>query len=158
LSGSHALHLIDKIGNNNAQKEFYLADVVGIAVEEGLSITALIAPEAEVMGVNDRVQLAQAEALMQARLREQAMRDGATLIAPETVFFHHDTRIGRDVIIEPHVVFGKGVVVCDHAVIHSFSHIEGARIGERASVGPYARLRPGTELGDSARIGNFVEI
>jgi bifunctional UDP-N-acetylglucosamine pyrophosphorylase/glucosamine-1-phosphate N-acetyltransferase len=110
------------------------------------------------MGINDRVQLAEAEAVMQKRLREQAMRNGATLVAPETVFFSADTEIGRDVIIEPHVVFGPGVVVEDGAVIHSFSHLEGARIGKGVSVGPFARLRPGANLREGARVGNFVEI
>jgi bifunctional UDP-N-acetylglucosamine pyrophosphorylase/glucosamine-1-phosphate N-acetyltransferase len=110
------------------------------------------------MGINDRVQLAEAEAVMQKRLREQAMRNGATLVAPETVFFSADTQIGRDVVIEPHVVFGPGVVVEDGAIIHSFSHLEGARVGKGVSVGPFARLRPGANLLEGSRVGNFVEI
>ena len=110
------------------------------------------------MGVNDRVQLAGAEAAMQGRLREQAMREGATLIAPDTVFFSHDTKLGRDVLIEPHVVFGKGVEIAEGAIIHAFSHLEGARVAAKASVGPYARLRPGADLAAGAKVGNFVEV
>jgi bifunctional UDP-N-acetylglucosamine pyrophosphorylase/glucosamine-1-phosphate N-acetyltransferase len=117
-----------------------------------------MASEAEVMGVNDRVQLARAEAAMQNRLREQAMRNGATLIAPETVFFSFDTELGRDVVVEPHVVFGPGVRVEDGVTIHSFSQLEGAHVATGASIGPYARLRPGAEIESKARVGNFVEI
>ena len=110
------------------------------------------------MGVNDRVQLSLAEAAMQRRLRETAMRAGATMIAPETVFLSYDTELGRDVVIEPHVVFGRGVRVADGVVIHAFSHLEGARVATGASIGPYARLRPGAEIEAKARVGNFVEI
>ena len=110
------------------------------------------------MGVNDRVQLAAAEAAMQARLRKEAMLGGATLVAPETVFLSWDTSIGRDVLIEPHVVIGPGVAIEDGATIHSFSHLEGARIAGGASVGPFARLRPGADIAAKARVGNFVEI
>ena len=110
------------------------------------------------MGVNDRVQLAAAEAAMQRRLRRRAMIEGATLIAPETVFLSMDTKIGRDVTIEPHVVIGKGVTIEDGAVIHAFSHLEGAHVASLASIGPYARLRPGAEIAEKAKVGNFVEI
>lgn len=158
LDGRHALALLEAIGNDNAQREFYLPDAVEVARAGGLACAALIAPEAEVQGVNDRVQLAIAEATIQARLREAAMRAGTTLIAPETVFFSHDTVLGRDVVVEPHVVFGPGVLVEDGAVIHAFSHLEGSRVRARASVGPYARLRPGADLGPDARVGNFVEV
>ncbi len=118
----------------------------------------MTAPETEVMGINDRVQLAAAENIFQRRMRERAMRGGATLIAPETVFLSHDTRLGADVTIEPHVVFGPGVTVEGPAVIHAFSHLEGAKVAAGASVGPYARLRPGAVIGPKARVGNFVEI
>ena len=117
-----------------------------------------MAPEDEVMGVNDRAQLAAAEAAMQRRLRRRAMIEGATLIAPETVFLSMDTKIGRDVTIEPHVVIGKGVTIDDGAVIHAFSHLEGAHVASLASIGPYARLRPGAEIAQKAKVGNFVEI
>ena len=110
------------------------------------------------MGVNDRAQLAQAEAALQDRLRRKAMVEGATLIAPETVFLAFDARIGRDVLIEPHVVIGPGVRIEDGAIIRAFSHLEGARVAGGASVGPYARLRPGADIAANARIGNFVEI
>ena len=158
LAGACALEILDRIGRTNAQGEFYLTDAVQAARADGRRCIALAASESEVMGVNDRVQLAAAEAVLQARLREGAMRNGATLVAPETVFLSHDTRLGRDVLVEPHVVFGPGVSVEEDAVIHAFSHLEGARVGPGASVGPFGRLRPGTVLGKGARIGNFVEI
>lgn len=158
LDGRHALSLLEAIGNDNAQSEFYLTDAVALARSRGLSTSALVAPESEVQGINDRIQLASAEAEFQRRKRLAVMAEGATLTAPETVFFSHDTRIGRDVLIEPHVVFGPGVSVADGAVIHAFSHLQGATIGEAAMVGPFARLRPGAELGAKAKVGNFVEI
>jgi bifunctional UDP-N-acetylglucosamine pyrophosphorylase/glucosamine-1-phosphate N-acetyltransferase len=158
LSGLQALAILEAIGNDNAQREFYLPDAVAVARKSGLQAGTILASEEEVMGINDRVQLAEAEAVMQKRLREQAMRNGATLVAPETVFFAADTEIGRDVVIEPHVVFGPGVVIEDGAVIHSFSHLEGARVGKGVSVGPFARLRPGANLQEGSRVGNFVEI
>ena len=158
LDGRHALSLLESIGNANAQGEFYLPDAVALARGRGFVAKAIAAPESEVQGVNDRIQLAAAEAEFQRRKRRAVMAAGATLIAPETVFFSHDTTIGRDVLIEPHVVFGPGVSVADGAIIHAFSHLEGAEVGPQASVGPYARLRPGARLADKAKVGNFVEI
>jgi bifunctional UDP-N-acetylglucosamine pyrophosphorylase/glucosamine-1-phosphate N-acetyltransferase len=158
LEGRHALAILDAIGNAGAQGEYYLTDAVAVARAQGLKAVALDAPESEVQGVNDRVQLAAAEAEFQRRRRIAVMRDGATLIAPETVFFSHDTIIGRDVLIEPNVVFGAGVSVADGAVIHAFSHLEGAEVGPQASVGPYGRLRPGAKLARKAKVGNFVEV
>jgi bifunctional UDP-N-acetylglucosamine pyrophosphorylase/glucosamine-1-phosphate N-acetyltransferase len=158
LDGRKALALLDAIGNANAQSEFYLTDAVAVARSRGLATAALEAPESEVQGVNDRIQLASAEAEFQRRKRLAIMAEGATLTAPDTVFFSHDTRIGRDVLIEPHVVFGPGVSVADGAVIHAFSHLEGAEVGPAATVGPYGRLRPGAKLAEKAKIGNFVEI
>ncbi|MET3892051.1 bifunctional UDP-N-acetylglucosamine pyrophosphorylase/glucosamine-1-phosphate N-acetyltransferase [Bosea sp. OAE506] len=158
LDGKNALSLLEAIGNDNAQSEFYLPDAVALARGRGLEARAIAAPESEVQGVNDRIQLATAEAEFQRRKRREVMAAGATLTAPETVFFSHDTAIGRDVLIEPHVVFGPGVSVADGAVIHAFSHLEGAEVGPQASVGPYARLRPGARLADKAKVGNFVEI
>jgi bifunctional UDP-N-acetylglucosamine pyrophosphorylase/glucosamine-1-phosphate N-acetyltransferase len=158
LAGRQAVAILEAIGDDNAQREFYLPDAVSVARSSGLQAGTILAAEEEVMGINDRVQLAAAEAVMQRRLREQAMRNGATLVAPETVFFSADTEIGRDVVIEPHVVFGPGVVIEDGAVIHSFSHLEGARVGKGVSVGPFARLRAGANLQEGARVGNFVEI
>jgi bifunctional UDP-N-acetylglucosamine pyrophosphorylase/glucosamine-1-phosphate N-acetyltransferase len=158
LRSDYALDILGRIGNQNAKGEFYLTDAVSLAVSMGLDAAVVTAPEDEVRGVNDRAQLAEAETIMQVRLRRAAMLGGATLIAPETVFFSVDTRIGRDVVIEPNVVFGPGVLVEDGAVIHAFSHLEGARVAKGAMVGPFARLRPGTSLGPKAKIGNFVEI
>ena len=157
LRGDVALTVLRRIGNANTKGEFYLTDAVAIAHELGLDAVALQAEEDEVRGINTRAQLAEAEAVLQARLRADAMQGGATLVAPETVFLSSDTKLGRDVVVEPHVVFGPGVVVEDDAVIHAFSHLEGAHVGRGASVGPFARLRPGTRLGAKAKIGNFVE-
>jgi bifunctional UDP-N-acetylglucosamine pyrophosphorylase/glucosamine-1-phosphate N-acetyltransferase len=158
LDGRHALAILGGIGSANAQNEFYLTDAVAVARARGLKAVALTAPESEVQGVNDRVQLAAVEAEFQRGKRREVMLAGATLIAPETVFFSVDTVIGRDVVIEPHVVFGPGVTVADGAVIHAFSHLEGASVGEAATVGPYGRLRPGAKLGPNAKVGNFVEV
>jgi bifunctional UDP-N-acetylglucosamine pyrophosphorylase/glucosamine-1-phosphate N-acetyltransferase len=158
LRGDLALDVLDKIGNKNAKQEYYLTDAVAIARTLGHRAVAVTVAEEEVHGVNDRAQLAQAERMMQERLRHRAMAEGATLIAPETVFFSYDTQLGRDVVVEPHVVFGPGVAVEDGAIIHSFSHLEGARIAAKAGVGPFSRLRPGATIGPKAKVGNFVEI
>jgi bifunctional UDP-N-acetylglucosamine pyrophosphorylase/glucosamine-1-phosphate N-acetyltransferase len=157
FDGKNALKILDKIGNANSKGEYYLVDAVTIAREMGLEAVVIETTEDEVRGINTKAQLAEAEAVMQARLRKAAMDAGVTLIAPETVYLAADTRFGKDVTIEPFVVIGPGVTIADGAVIHSFSHIVEASIGKKASVGPYARLRPGTSLGDGARIGNFVE-
>jgi bifunctional UDP-N-acetylglucosamine pyrophosphorylase/glucosamine-1-phosphate N-acetyltransferase len=158
LDGDQALKLLDSVGNANAQGEFYLTDVVELARAAGGSAVVVTASEQEVQGVNDRAQLAAAEAVFQARARRAAMLAGVTLIAPETVFFSHDTQLGRDVVVEPHVVFGPGVTIADNVVVHAFSHLEGATLASFVSIGPYARLRPGAVLGEGARIGNFVEV
>jgi bifunctional UDP-N-acetylglucosamine pyrophosphorylase/glucosamine-1-phosphate N-acetyltransferase len=158
ILGAQALGLLDAVGSDNAQKEFYLTDLVEIAARRDLRAEARLAPEEEAMGVNDRLQLAAAESAMQQRLRRQAMLAGATLIAPETVFLATDAQIGRDVTIEPHVVIGKGVRIDDGALIHAFSHLEGAHVASGASIGPYARLRPGADIAAKAKVGNFVEI
>jgi bifunctional UDP-N-acetylglucosamine pyrophosphorylase / glucosamine-1-phosphate N-acetyltransferase len=158
FSGAAGLSLLDAVKPNNAQNEFYLTDIVEIANGRGLTARALVAREKEVMGVNDRAQLAAAEAALQDRLRRRAMAEGATLTAPETVFLSFDAKIGRDVLIEPHVVIGPGCSIEDGAVIRAFSHLEGARVAGGAIVGPYARLRPGADIAAKARIGNFVEI
>jgi len=157
IGGRAALQLLDRIGNGNAKSEYYLTDVVEIANESGLKASVIETTEDEVRGINTKTQLAEAEAVMQQRLRAAAMEAGVTLVAPETVHLAADTRFGRDVVIEPFVVFGPGVEVGDGAVVHSFTHAVQTKIGEKASVGPYARLRPGTVLGEGAKIGNFVE-
>jgi bifunctional UDP-N-acetylglucosamine pyrophosphorylase/glucosamine-1-phosphate N-acetyltransferase len=151
--------LLARVGNANAQGEYYLPDIVNIAINDGrLAAVVVTDDEHEVAGINSRGELAAAEARWQDRRRAAAMADGATLVAPETVWFAWDTVLGRDVTIEPNVIFGPGVTVADTAVIHAFCHIEGARIAAGASVGPFARLRPGTELGEGSRVGNFVEV
>ena len=158
LAGRKALEVLDQIGSDNAQGEFYLTDCVEVVRRAGGTCIALVTSEDEVLGINDRVQLAEAEAALQSRLRVAAMRAGATLQAPETVFLAVDTQLGRDVTVEPHVVFGPGVTVGDKAIIHSFSHLEGAHVASETSVGPFARLRPGAWLGEGAKVGNFVEL
>jgi bifunctional UDP-N-acetylglucosamine pyrophosphorylase/glucosamine-1-phosphate N-acetyltransferase len=137
--------------------EYYLTDIVAIGAERGFVMVWMMAEAAEVMGVNDRVQLAAAEAEFQRRARADAM-ERATLVAPPTVFFSHDTRLGEDVVVEPNVVFGPGVTVGDRARIRAFSHLEGASVAAGAVVGPYARLRPGATIGKGAHVGNFVEV
>ncbi len=149
--------LIDAVGNDNAAGEYYLTDIVEIARKKGLSATAVACDEAETMGINSRAELARAEAAFQTRARAQALEDGITLPAPETVHFAFDTVIGRDTVIEQNVVFGPGVTVETGAHIRAFSHLEGCHVARDAIVGPYARLRPGTELAERVRIGNFVE-
>jgi bifunctional UDP-N-acetylglucosamine pyrophosphorylase/glucosamine-1-phosphate N-acetyltransferase len=154
----HMLPILDRIGRQNAKGEYYLTDAVEIAWEAGIGVGVEICAETEVMGVNDRAQLAMAESLMQHRLRLAALEAGATMIAPETVTLCHDTRLGRDVIIEPNVFFGPGVTVEDDVHIRANSYIEEAHIRSGAIVGPFARLRPGADIGEDARIGNFVEV
>lgn len=158
LDGRHALALLDAIGNSNSQKEYYLTDAVAVARSRGLAVSAAITAEDEVLGVNDRAQLAAAESILQARFRAKAMRDGATLIDPSSVTLAFDTRLGRDVVVEPHVVFGPCVSVGEGSRIRSFSYLEGVTIGQNVSVGPFARLRPRTRLAQDVHIGNFVEV
>jgi len=143
---------------DNAKGEYYLTDVVEIARRDGALVAAVEAPFDELRGINSRAELAAAEAVMQARLRTAALEAGVTLVAPETVFFAADTMLAADVTVEPHVVFASGVTVEVGATIRAFSHLEGVHVGPRAIVGPYARLRPGTELGEGAHVGNFVEL
>jgi bifunctional UDP-N-acetylglucosamine pyrophosphorylase / glucosamine-1-phosphate N-acetyltransferase len=153
-----ARELVDRIGNDNIKREYYLTDIVAIACAQGFGCRVAELPAEEVLGVNTRAELAAAEAQMQARLRRRALEEGATLVAPETVFLSADTRIGRDVVVEPHVVFGPGVRIADNVRIRSFCHLEGADIGEGAIVGPFARLRPGAVLEEDVHVGNFVEV
>jgi bifunctional UDP-N-acetylglucosamine pyrophosphorylase/glucosamine-1-phosphate N-acetyltransferase len=158
FAGRHAVSLLEAIGNVNAKGEYYMTDAVEIARSRGLSVEVEIADEEEVLGVNDRVQLARCEAVFQRRRRRAAMLAGVTLVAPETVVFAADTEIAGDVVIEPNVVFGPGVRVESGARIRAFSHLEGARVGSGSTIGPYARLRPGADLGEGVHVGNFVEI
>jgi bifunctional UDP-N-acetylglucosamine pyrophosphorylase/glucosamine-1-phosphate N-acetyltransferase len=146
------------VKDDNAQKEFYLTDVVALARAEHARVAAVEAPEAELLGINSRADLAEAEAEVQRRLRLAAMEAGATLTAPETVFLAHDTVLGNDVTIGPNVVFGPGVVVEPNVEIRAFCHLEGCTLRSGAVIGPFARLRPGTEVGEEAHVGNFVEL
>jgi bifunctional UDP-N-acetylglucosamine pyrophosphorylase / glucosamine-1-phosphate N-acetyltransferase len=158
FDGAVALKILERIGNANSKGEFYLTDAVKIARDLNLRVVALEVTEDEVSGINTKAQLAAAEATMQKRLRQAALDAGVTLVAPETVHLAVDTSLGRDVTVEPYVVFGPGVTVEDGATIRSFSHLDGAHVGKNAIVGPYARLRPGARLEEGVHIGNFVEI
>jgi bifunctional UDP-N-acetylglucosamine pyrophosphorylase / glucosamine-1-phosphate N-acetyltransferase len=158
FAGTSALAILERIGNANRKGEYYLTDAVAIARAMGLKATVIETEEDDVRGINTKAQLAETEAVLQQRLRQAAMEAGVTLVAPETVHLSVDTKFGRDVTVEPFVVFGPGVTVEDNAVIRSFSHLERAHVGNGALVGPYARLRPGAHLGEGVHIGNFVEV
>jgi bifunctional UDP-N-acetylglucosamine pyrophosphorylase / glucosamine-1-phosphate N-acetyltransferase len=150
--------LLDRVTNANAAGEYYLPDIVGLAIADGRRVALVETDEGDVAGVNSRADLAAAELRFQQQRRAAAMDAGATLIDPATVWFSHDTRLGRDVLIEPNVFFGPGVDVADGVTIRANSHIEGASIGPGAEIGPFARLRPGAQLGEKVKIGNFVEV
>ena len=158
FAGATALAILDRIGNENRKREYYLTDAIAIARAMGMRVVVIETEEDDVRGVNTRAQLAETEAVLQQRLRRAAMDAGVTLVAPETVYMCDDTSFGRDVVVEPFVVFGPGVSIEDNAVIRSFSHLERARVGNGAVVGPYARLRPGARLEANAHVGNFVEV
>jgi bifunctional UDP-N-acetylglucosamine pyrophosphorylase/glucosamine-1-phosphate N-acetyltransferase len=150
--------LLARVGSDNAASEYYLPDIVMLAAGDGRkSAVVEVAPD-EVEGINSRAELAEAEAAWQSRRRTSLMADGVSLVAPETVWFSHDTVIGRDTIVEPNVVFGCGVAIGERARIRAFSHLEGATVAPGAEIGPYARLRPGAQIGEDARVGNFVEV
>ncbi|GAA4741772.1 bifunctional UDP-N-acetylglucosamine diphosphorylase/glucosamine-1-phosphate N-acetyltransferase GlmU [Sphingomonas daechungensis] len=149
---------LDEVGNDNAAGEYYLPDVVNIAAAEGRDAVVIEGDPYETAGVNSRAELAHLELDWQRRRRERALQDGATLIDPESVWFAADTKLGRDVTVEPHVVFGPGVEIADGATIKAFSHIEGAIVATKAVIGPFARLRPGAKIGEKAKVGNFVEV
>ncbi|MCI4665865.1 MAG: bifunctional UDP-N-acetylglucosamine diphosphorylase/glucosamine-1-phosphate N-acetyltransferase GlmU [Neomegalonema sp.] len=158
VDGARLFGWLDRIDNNNAKGEYYLTDIVGIARTDGARCAIVAGDEEEVLGVNSRIELAEAEAAFQRRARENAMREGATLTAPDTVFFAHDTKIGRDVEIGPNVAFGPGVEIDDKVEIRAYCHLEGCRVASGAQIGPFARLRPGAVISAKARIGNFVEV
>lgn len=150
--------LLSRVGNDNAAGEFYLVDIVNIANADGRHCAVVKTDPFDVAGINSRAELAAMEAAWQDRRRAQAMADGASLIAPETVWFSYDTVIGRDVVIQPNVFFGPGVAIADKVMVNGFSHIEGATIASGAEIGPYARLRPGAVLEEKSKVGNFVEV
>jgi len=158
VDGSVLFSLLDEVGNKNAKGEYYLTDIIAIARKRGLACAAIEAEADEVLGVNSRVELSQAEAILQNRLRVAAMLNGATLLDPSTVYFSQDTKLGRDVVVGQNVVFGPGVTVADGVQIKPFSHLEGANVSADAEIGPYGRLRPGADIGKGAKIGNFVEV
>ena len=158
FAGNTALSILEQIANRNSKGEYYLTDAVAIARGMKLRAVAVEVEEDDVRGINTKRELAEAEAVAQQRLRRAALDAGVTLVAPDTVFLSTDTRFGKDVVVEPYVVFGEKVVVDDGAVIHAFSHLAGAHVGKGVSVGPFARLRPGAKLGEGSRIGNFVEV
>ena len=158
LDASLLRDLLKRIRNDNSKGEFYLTDIVGLARADGLACSVTEADEAQLMGVDSRADLARAEAFWQARRREEAMASGVTLLDPESVYFAYDTVLGRDVVVGHNVVFGPGVEVAEGVEIKAFSHIEGARIGAGSTIGPFARLRPGTDIGEDVHIGNFVEL
>ena len=157
VRGELLFDLLRQVGNDNAQGEYYLPEIVNIAIRKGGACAVVTTgnPD-EVAGINSRAELAAAEARWQRARRARAMAEGVTLVAPETVFFAWDTTLGRDVTVAPNVVFGPGVSVADGATVHAFSHLEGADVGEDVSVGPFARLRPGAKLAKGSRVGNFV--
>jgi bifunctional UDP-N-acetylglucosamine pyrophosphorylase/glucosamine-1-phosphate N-acetyltransferase len=157
-SAKTLFQLISRVGTANAAAEYYLTDIVEIAQASGLSAGVVICDEAETLGVNTRAQLAEAEAAFQSRARAEALENGVTLTAPETVFFALDTHIGRDAIIGPNVIFGSAVTIESGAEVKAFCHLEGCHISRGAVVGPFARLRPGAELAEDVHVGNFVEI
>ncbi|MEX0853171.1 MAG: bifunctional UDP-N-acetylglucosamine diphosphorylase/glucosamine-1-phosphate N-acetyltransferase GlmU [Bauldia sp.] len=156
--GAILLPTLKKVRNDNAKGEYYLTDAVEIANAARRKVVAVEVDADEVAGINSRRQLAHVEGIFQRQAREAAMREGATLIAPSTVWFSHDTKVGRDVIIEPNVFFGPGVTIADGVTIRANCHIEGARIASGAIIGPFARLRPGTKIGPNVHIGDFVEV
>lgn len=159
VKGADLFALLAQVGNDNAQGEYYLTDIVNVANAQGKTCAVVVTDDPdEVAGINSRGELAQAEARWQHRRRQAAMADGATLVAPETVWFSHDTVLGRDVTVEQNVVFGPGVTVADNVVIHAFCHLEGCQVDSGVSVGPFARLRPGAQLEQGSRVGNFVEV
>ncbi len=158
IDGEHLHSLVNRIDNNNAKSEYYLTDIVGLAKEDGRHCALVEGDPDEFLGVDTRADLADAERVMQIRLREKAMAGGATLIDPGSTFFAFDTVMGRDVVIGPNVVIGPGVTIADGAEIKAFSHLEGAAVSKGAIIGPYARLRPGAKIGNGAKVGNFVEV
>ena len=158
VRSEYLFDLLSRITNDNAKGEYYLTDIVELARKDGLKASAVKCSEEDVLGVNSREQLAEAEQVFQSKRRKKMMENGVTLIDPDTVYFSHDTEIGQDVVIEPSVYFGPGVTVAPNTRIKAFSHLEGCIIGDDCQIGPFARLRPGAVLDASVRVGNFVEV
>jgi len=150
--------LLPKIKNNNKKKEFYLTDIFKIASQNNFYTRTVLGEEKEIMGINDKKELAQAEKILQESLRDKFLKKGVTMKDPDTVYLSADTKIGKDVTIYPYVFIGKNVSISSGAIIYSFSHLENCKIGKNSSIGPYARLRPGADISDGAKVGNFVEV
>jgi len=158
IDGKVLWSLLERVGSDNAKGEYYLTDIIELARAEGRACGVVEGDEDELIGINSRIELAEAEAILQDRLRFQAMENGVTLTDPTTVFLCHDTELGEDVSIGPNVFFGPGVSIGDGAIINAFCHLEGVDVLPKASIGPFARLRPGTTVSEGAKVGNFVEI
>ena len=158
IAGAHALPLLDAVKNDNAKGEYYLTDIVEIAAGQGLKVAATEAPYENVLGINNRLELSEAEAIWQRRRRREMMLDGVSMLDPDSVHLSHDTEIAPDAVLEPNLFFGPGVKVAAGARIRAFSHLEKAIVGENAEIGPFARLRPGAQIGTKAKVGNFCEV
>ncbi|MFC3725466.1 bifunctional UDP-N-acetylglucosamine diphosphorylase/glucosamine-1-phosphate N-acetyltransferase GlmU [Neoaquamicrobium sediminum] len=158
IAGAHALPLLDAVKNDNAKGEYYLTDIVEIAAGQGLKVVATEAPYENVLGINNRLELSEAEAIWQRRRRRELMLDGVSMLDPDSVHLSHDTEIAPDAVLEPNVFFGPGVKVSAGARVRAFSHLEKAIVGENAEIGPFARLRPGAQIGTKAKVGNFCEV
>lgn len=165
LKGVHALDLLEAIGNDNLKGEYYLTDAVEIARSRMLDVRAVSGREEDTLGVNNRAELSEAEAIYQNRRRCQFMLDGVTLTAPTTVHFAFDTQIGRDSIIEPNCFFAPGVRLADGVYIKANCYLEGdlkkgqmVEVATGAVIGPFARLRPGADIGEKVKVGNFCEV
>ena len=152
------ISLLPKLSDKNKKKEFYLTDIFKLAFEKKVKVTAILSNESEVMGINDKNDLAKAEREMQGKLRLKHLKAGVTMIDPNTVYLSNDTKIGKDVTIHPFVTFGKNVIIGNNTQVYSFSHLENCKIGNKVNIGPYARIRPGTKIGNNVGVGNFVEI
>jgi bifunctional UDP-N-acetylglucosamine pyrophosphorylase/glucosamine-1-phosphate N-acetyltransferase len=158
IAGAHALPLLDAVKNDNAKGEYYLTDIVEIAAGQGLKVVATEAPYENVLGINNRLELSEAEAIWQRRRRRELMLDGVSMLDPDSVHLSHDTEIAPDAVLEPNLFFGPGVKISAGARIRAFSHLEKAIVGENAEIGPFARLRPGAQIGTKAKVGNFCEV
>jgi bifunctional UDP-N-acetylglucosamine pyrophosphorylase/glucosamine-1-phosphate N-acetyltransferase len=152
------ISLLPKLSDKNKKKEFYLTDIFKLAFEKKVKVTAILSNESEVMGINDKNDLAKAEKEMQVKLRLKHLKGGVTMIDPDTVYLSNDTKIGKDVTIHPFVTIGKNVIIGNNTQVFSFSHLENCKIGNKVNIGPYARIRPGTKIGNNVGVGNFVEI
>jgi bifunctional UDP-N-acetylglucosamine pyrophosphorylase/glucosamine-1-phosphate N-acetyltransferase len=158
VKGDKLFGWLDQLSNDNAQGEYYLTDIIAIAAENGVACQYALGNISETVGINSRAQLAEAEKILQTKLRKTAMDQGVTMIDPETVYLSADTQFEKDITIEPNVFFGPGVTVGTGTIIHAFSHLEGVKIGAHASIGPFARLRPKSKIGDHVTVGNFIEV